>query len=306
MRAFITRFPVLSFTVLTLGYQFLMVGFMSYRLHDGLRMEDDPVAHMVFRFRVFGPLGFAMLISYYLQGSDGLKTLFGSYFRWKAPTRFYALAISWKFLYFYAGIIVITLLGLAPWPGWVIEDFFGGTKQAAINLMHNFAFIVGIAFVEETAWMKFSVTRLQGRFSALASCAIVGVSWGLWYLPMLLLGEGVPDGFPVPVFMASMFSLTILLGWIFNMTRSGTTLMIAQIVSNCAFFIVPVFPANGGLDPIYINGFVVANCIGSALLVLIYGWRELGTRKRAVWGEERSTAPLPVLQPLPITRGTLK
>ena len=306
MRAFITRFPVLTFTILTLGYQFLVVAFMSYRLQGGLHMEDDALAHMVFRFRVFGPLGFAILISFYLEGMEGLKTLFGSYLKWKAPAKFYALAFSWKFLYFYAGIIVITLLGLAPWPGWVIEDFFGGTNQAAINLMHNFAFIVGIAFVEETAWMKFSVTRLQGRWSALASCAMVGVAWGLWYLPMLLLGEGVPDGFPIPVFMASMFSLTILLGWIFNMTRSGTILMIAQIVSNCAFFIVPVFPANGGLDPIYINGFVTANCIGSALLVLFYGWRELGDRKRAVWGEHDQAEAVAVLQPLPTTRGTRK
>lgn len=306
MRAFITRFPVLTFTLLTLGYQFLIVAFMFHRLRGGLHLEDDRVAHMVFRFRVFGPLGFAMLISYYLEGSGGLKTLFGSYFKWKAPARFYALAFSWKFLYFYAGIIVITLLGLSPWPGWIIGDFFGGTNQAAINLIYNLPFIVGIAFVEETAWMKFSVTRLQGRYSALASCAMVGVAWGLWYMPMLLLGEGIPDGFPVPIFMASMFSLTILLGWIFNMTRSGTVLMVAQIVSNCAFFIVPVFPEGGGLDPIYINGFVATNCVMSALLVLMYGWRELGTQQRAVWGENSFTDPPPVLQLLPITRGTLK
>ncbi len=306
MRAFITRFPVLTFTLLTLCYQFLIVAFLSFRLKDGMHMEDDELGHMVFRFRVFGPLGFAMFISYYLEGSDGLKTLFGSYLKWKAPAPFYALAVTWKFLYFYAGIIVITLLGLAPWPGWVIEDFFGGTHHAAIGMVHNLAFIVGIAFVEETAWMKFCVTRLQGRYSALASCTLVGVSWGLWYLPMLLLGEGVPDGFPIPIFMASMLSLTILLGWIFNMTRSGTTLMLAQIVSNCAFFIVPVFPADGGLNPIYINGFVVTNCIASAVLVLVYGWRELGTRKRAVWGEDRIVEPTPELQLLPITLGTLK
>lgn len=306
MRTFITRFPVLTFTLLTLGYQFLIVAFMSHRLQGGLHLEDDRVAHMVFRFRVFGPLGFAMLISFYLEGTSGLRTLFGSYFNWRAPFRFYALALTWKFLYFYTGIIMITLLAMAPWPGWVIPDFLGGTNQAVLNLFYNLPFIIGIAFVEETAWMKFSVTRLQGRHSALVSCAIVGVAWGLWYLPMLLLGEGIPDGFPVPVFMASMFSLTILLGWIFNMTRSGTVLLIAQIVSNCAFFIVPVFPADGGLEPIYINGFVATNCVMSALLVLIYGWRELGTRKRAVWGEGALAAPAPAIQVLPITRGTLK
>lgn len=306
MRNFVSRFPVLTFTALTLTFQTLIVAFMSLRLRGGLHLDDDPVAHMVFRLRVFGPLGFAMLVTFYIEGKAGLGTLFGSYLHWKAPMRFYALAFSWKFMYFFTGAAVILLMGWAPWPGWVADNFFNGTHQGAINLMHNMAFIVGIAFVEETAWMKFSVTRLQRNYSALASCSMVGIAWGTWYLPMLMLGEGVPDGFPIPVFMASMFSLTILLGWIFNMTRSGPILLIAQIVSNCAFFIMPVFPPFSGLDPIYVNGFVAVNCTLSALLVLVYGWRELGTGKRAVWGERAAPASTGVLQPLPTTLGTLK
>ena len=306
MRKFVTKFPVLTFTVLTLSFQFLVVAFLAYRLEEGQRLHDDPMAHMVFRSRVFGPLAFAMLVSFYLEGLQGLRTLFGSYLKWKAPPGFYALALSWKFIYFYSGIILLTLLGIITWPGWVVDDFFTGTHQQAVNLLHNFAFIVGIAFVEETAWMKFSVTRMQGRYSALASCTIVGVAWGLWYFPMLLVGEGVPDGFIAPVFMASMLSLTILLGWIFNMTRSGPMLLIAQIISNYAFFIVPAFNGEGGVDPTNINAFVAMNCVGSLILVLIYGWRELGTRKRAVWGEVEQPVGTPVLQPLPTTRGTLK
>ena len=306
MRAFVTRFPVLTFTVLTLAYQFLVVAFLAYRLEEGQHLHDDAFAHMVFRFRVFGPLAFAMLVSFYLEGTQGLRTLFGSYLKWKAPVGFYALALSWKFIYFYTGILLMALLGISQWPGWVVDNFFTGTHEQAMNLLRNFGFIVGIAFVEETAWMKFSVTRMQGRYSALASCTIVGIAWGLWYLPMLLVGEGVPDGFLAPVFMASMLSLTILLGWIFNMTRSGPILLIAQIVSNCAFFIVPAFNANGGVDPTNINAFVVMNCVGSLVLVLVYGWRELGTRKRAVWGEDGFPEVVPVLQPLPTTRGTLK
>ena len=81
--------------------------------------------------------------------------------------------------------------------------------------------------------MKFSVTRMQERYSALVSCLLVGIGWGLWYLPMLLIGEGVPDGYPWPMFLLSMVCLTVLLGWTYNMTRSGTILLIMQIVSNC-------------------------------------------------------------------------
>lgn len=48
------------------------------------------------------------------------------------------------------------------------------------------------------------------------------------------------------------------------------------------------------------------NCVGSLLLVLVYGWRELGTGKRATWGEERGPVEAPAIQPLASTRGTLK
>lgn len=306
MKTFVSRFPVLTFVVLTLSYQLLIVLFMSFRLTHDIHLADDPMAHMVFRLRVFGPLLFAVVVTYYIEGFGGLKTLFGSYFKWKAPLHLYAFALSWKFMYFYIGAAAVVLLGIGAWPGFAVEDFFGGTHQKAINLRNNMVFIVGVAFVEETAWMKFSFTRLQARYSALAACSLVGLSWGSWYLPMLLLGEGVPDGFPVLMFMLSMYALTILLGWLFNMTRSGSILILAQIVSNCAFFIMPVFPEGSG-NPIYANGFIVVSTIVSITLVAVYGWRELGTGKRAMWGESPSPAQQPVgVQPLLTTLGTLK
>lgn len=290
IRPFVTKYPVLAFTILTLTYQLLIVGFMAFRLRDGLRMHDDPISHMVFRFRVFGPLGFAILVSFYVERWAGLRTLFGSYLKWRVPLPYYGFALVWKFMYFYIGMAVVVFLGLNEWAGWVVDNFFAGTHEKAMNLLRNMGFIVGIAFVEETAWMKFSVTRLQARYSAFTSCILVGLSWGAWYLPMLLLGEGVPDGFPPAVFMVSMVALTFMLGWLFNMTRSGLVLMFAQIVSNCAFFIVPTFTGEDLTNRSNFNAFVVVNCVVSALLVLIYGWKELGVGPRAVWGEERTAA----------------
>ena len=107
------------------------------------------------------------------------------------------------------GLVFLPTASAAP-------DFFGGTFKALKGLIVNLPFIIGIAFVEETAWMKFSVTRLQEKYSALRSCLTVGVAWGLWYLPMLLVGEGVPDGYPWPVFLLSMVCLTVLLGWAYS------------------------------------------------------------------------------------------
>jgi hypothetical protein len=283
MRQFVAKYPVLVFTLLTLAYQFAVVGVVWARLGPGQHMHDDAFAHMVFRFRVFGPLVFAMLLTFYLEGGKGLRTLFEGFIHWKVPAKWYLLAFSWKFLFTYVGIGFLVLVGQAQWPGWVVDNFFGGDLSNLKAWLSNLGFIVGIAFVEETAWMKFSVTRMQERYSALVSCLLVGIGWGLWYLPMLLIGEGVPDGYPWPMFLLSMVCLTVLLGWTYNMTRSGTILLIMQIVSNCAFFIIPVLPAWWGGDATFVNAFVAVNCLSALLLIMVFGWRELSSGTRARW-----------------------
>lgn len=286
MKNFISKYPVLLFFVSALAFQYLVMAALWYRLSDGATMADDEIAHMIFRARVFGPLIFVVLISFYLEGTQGIRTLFSSMLQFRASAIFYSMAFTWKFVYTYFGIAVVVLLGFAEWPGLILDNFIGGDYSALRDLIRNMPFILGIAFVEETAWMKFSVTRLQAKYSALTSCLLVGIGWGLWYLPMFLVGHGVPDGYPLPVFMLSMISLTILLAWSYNMTRSGVILLTMQVVSNCAFFIIPVLPGWWNGNAIYINSFVAVNSVVAACLVIFYGWRELGTRKRAVWGEE--------------------
>ena len=288
VRKFIEKFPVLTFVILTLGYQFLVVGIIWWRLPDGGHMHDDEAAHMIFRFRVFGPLAFVLLLTAYLQGLDGIKTLFGGFLHWKVPPQWYLLAFTWKFLFTYIGIGVLALVGLRAWPGFIQENFLGGDHSNLKNLISNLPFIVGIAFVEETAWMKFCVTRMQERYKALPACLLVGLAWGMWYLPMLLVREGVPDGYPWHIFMMSMLALTIFLCWTYNMTQSGTVLLVMQIISNCAFFILPVLPGLWNLDAAYVNSFVGANVAMATMIVLIYGWRELGRGPRATWKDSHA------------------
>jgi len=285
MRAFVSRYPVLVFVLLTLSYQFVVVGVVWAKLAPGAHISNDEVAHMIFRLRAFGPLLFAVMITFYLEGKTGMRKLFGAFFHWKVPAIWYGLAFVWKPMFTYIGIAAIAILGIRAWPGFVVDNFFGGNFENLGHLMKNMPFIIGIAIVEETAWMKFSVTRLQDRYKALPACLLAGTAWGLWYLPMLLIGEGVPDGYPWHMFMLSMIALTILLSWAYNMTRSGTILLIMQIISNCGFFMLPVLPGLWNGDPTYINGFVTVNMLSAVAIVLIFGWREMGRRTRAKWSD---------------------
>lgn len=290
MRQLVSRFPVLCFVLLTLGYQFAVMGFIAWRSKAGIHLHEDRLVHMVFRLRLFGPLIFAALLTWYLEGRAGIVALFNGFRHWRVPARWYALAFSWKFLFTWCGIGCLALLGMRAWPGFFVDGLWGGDWATLKNLLKAFPFIVAIAFVEETSWMKYCVTRLQDRYPAAVACLLTGIGWALWYMPMLLVGEGVPDGYPVAVFMASMVALTFLLGWAYNMTRSGTVLLVMQIVSNCAFFLLPVLPGLHNLDAAYVNSFVAVNVLSALLLVLVFGWRELGRGQRATWSEALSEA----------------
>ncbi len=286
MKAWVSRYPVLTLAVIVLGIQLAIVLMARSLMPAGARMHDAPEAHMIFRFRVFWPLIFAVLISWYLEGTDGLKRLFGSYKVWRVPGKWYAFSLSWKFLFCYLVWAITDLTGILPWPGAAQPMFSAaehGGRMHFLNLLATMPFIIFVALVEETTWMKYCTTRLQEKYTAFVSCTITGIIWGLWYLPMLLLGEGVPDGIPWYMFLLSMIGLAILLGWVYNMTHSGLILLIMLIVSNIAFFIMPALPMAHHGDASWIKAFVWMEIAIAAFLVIKYGHREMGEGPRPTW-----------------------
>ncbi|MEX1132046.1 MAG: CPBP family intramembrane glutamic endopeptidase [Flavobacteriales bacterium] len=293
MKSWVGRYPVLTLVMLVLGTQLGIVLTAAALMPPGVRMHDAEDAHTIFRLRVFGPLVFAIAISWYLEGKAGLMRLFRSYKVWRVPGRWYGFAISWKFLFCYLAWAIADLAGIMPWPGAVVEGSFTGSNGLLSGLLASSPFIIGIAVVEETTWMKFCLTRLQDRYSAFVSCLLTGVAWGLWYLPMLLLGEGVPDGVPWYMFLLSMVGLALILGWVYNMTRSGLILLFMQLVSNIAFFVMPALPGWHDGNPQYVVGFIVAEVFIAAVLVLVYGPKELGIGPRPTWSDGLKTQEQP-------------
>lgn len=290
MKALILRYPVLALVTLTLGVQFAIVIIAGSMIPEGQRLHDTPDAHMIFRFRVFWPLVFAVLLTWYMEGRSGLRKLFGAYAVWRVPGKWYAFSLTWKFLFCYAAWAIADFAGWLPWPGATLEMFTGDHPHVLV-LLECMPFILGIALVEETTWMKYCATRLQEKYSAFASCFITGIVWGLWYLPMLLLHEGVPDGVPWYMFLLSMAALAVLLGWVYNMTHSGLILYIMQVVSNIAFFVMPALPVTHDGDPSYVIGFIWVEVAVATFVVLRYGTRDMGLGPRPTWSGPRIPAP---------------
>lgn len=290
MKALISRYPVLTLATLALGVQFAIVIVAGSMIPEGQRLHDVPDAHMIFRFRVFWPLVFAVLLTWYMERMPGLRKLFGAYAVWRVPGKWYAFSLTWKFLFCYVAWAIADLAGWLPWPGASLE-MFSSEHPHILVLLNCMPFILGIALVEETTWMKYCATRLQEKYSAFASCFITGIIWGLWYLPMLLLHEGVPDGVPWYMFLLSMTALAVLLGWVYNMTHSGLILYIMQVVSNIAFFVMPALPVTHDGDPSYVIGFIWVEVAMATFVVLRYGARDMGLGPRPTWSDPKIPAP---------------
>lgn len=276
MRVFVARYPVLVFIGLALAIQFAVVGFVWFIVPEGLEVSDVPLAHNVFRMRVFSPIILVTLITWYIEGTAGLKNLYGAYFHWRVPAKWYALAVGWKFIMAVIAIALAWLIWDVP-TSWVTE---GNTW----NLLMHMPFIIGIAFVEETAWIRFSMTRMQMRFTAFWSAMIIGNCWATWYLPMNLIDIGTPLGVPDIVFHSGVVCLTVLLIWVYNTTRSGTVLLVMQIVSNMAFFWVPVLP-DTQIPAYRIIAYSWIFVAVAITLVLVFGPQNISRRKRVRWDE---------------------
>jgi hypothetical protein len=79
VKAFVTRNPVATFVLVTLGLQFGVVFGVWLMLPPGGHLHDDPRLHMLFRLRVFGPLLACVGITWWLERTAGLRNLFSSY-----------------------------------------------------------------------------------------------------------------------------------------------------------------------------------------------------------------------------------
>lgn len=285
MRATITRYPVLTFVLLALALQALDILVVSLLLPPRVHVDNDPTAHMVFRLRIFSPLIACLWVTHYLEGFAGIRKLLASYLHWRTPFKWYGVSLLWKFVLGWIGLGLTMLVTDAVWPGFFAQRFWD-------TYLTSLPFILVITFVEETSWIRFSISRLQERYTALQSALITGNAWGLWYVPMFLLGEGVPAGYPWITFHACIISLCILLVWVYNSSRSGTVLLLTQISSNSVFFMVPVLPgeitlADGGAETRYVMvySFVfIAFAIG---LVLVMGPTNLSRRPRMRWSKEK-------------------
>lgn len=230
----------------------------------------------VFAIKSFGPFVASFLMTYILEGKEGMKRL---------KMRIKQTRASWLvYLFILLGIPVLIILGIILQPG-KMASFQGFTPVLFISYPLAFAavFFGGGPLGEEPGWRGFALPRMQKSYGPLLGTLLLGIVWTCWHLPDFLTsaqGGGPGTGFSAflsnfPIFMVLVIELAILLTWVYNRTKGSVFIstLVHASVNTPQVVLVPLFLA---VDTTSLN---LAALIGfgvTAIVILILTRGRLG------------------------------
>ncbi|ASJ08176.1 hypothetical protein A3L11_02620 [Thermococcus siculi] len=212
-----------------------------------------------------GPTLAAVAVVYMLHGKDGPKELFRPLTRWRVGVLWYIVALLaypaiWLVAVYLPGDVSLDVENLNP--AMIIPLFI---SSVLMNVW------------EEIGWRDFALPRLQARYSALASSLIVGVLWGLWHLPLLLM-KGYPmASYPPVPFFVGIIAASVLYTWIFNGT--GGSLLLVTLF-HAAGNATAGFLGEGVDIPGAIPYTALVTFVAAVIVVALFGWENLSRSGR--------------------------
>jgi membrane protease YdiL (CAAX protease family) len=182
-----------------------------------------------------GPTLAAFLMTAVMQGRAGIVQLLRRYVLWRVGIPWYLLVLP--------GVLVLMLLTYLLLPG-----AFSAFRPLALAspgywlpflIVYVVVLIAGGPLGEEPGWRGFALPRLEQRSGPLVGTLVLGVLWGLWHLPLLLLVPANQPGFTgtggtgffntlvsIVMFVIMVMAMAYVFTWVFNNTRGSLLLAI--------------------------------------------------------------------------------
>lgn len=159
------------------------------------------------------PNAIGLLVTGVARGRAGLRELFAKVVLWRIALRWFAIALLLPIAMALLAIGLYMLLGNA------MPAFAPASQLLPIVLVAVFTGALG----EELGWRGTALPRLQARWTPLISSLVLGLLWGLYHLPALLLSGFPQQELPLIPFIVASLALTVLVTWTFN--HSGGSLI---------------------------------------------------------------------------------
>lgn len=161
----------------------------------------------------YAPFLAAFATTLIYEGRAGLWKWLKSVFKWRIPLWWYLVGgvlINFLFvalhigLYMLLGGRIVLANGDPPW--------YSSLLIFPVAVLLSFPFGSGLG--EEAGWRGFALPRLLERYSPVTASIILGVLWGFWHTPALLMSswEGSSQGLLLFVYV---IPLTIIMTWIY-------------------------------------------------------------------------------------------
>lgn len=129
-------------------------------------------------------------------------------------------------------------MSLGPWGVGIITLLSGFVAGLTINAL--------FAFGEESAWRGFLHRLLKGK-GFWKECLIIGVIWGIWHAPLILMGHNYPEHPVAGAFMMVAFCVLATPLMVLIREKSGSVIMAAIAHGT--------INALGGLPIVYLIGY---------------------------------------------------
>ncbi|MFD1015389.1 hypothetical protein [Winogradskyella rapida] len=156
---------------------------------------------------------------------------------WKVPPKWYLLS-----LIFPSTIALITLVLKSVYYDVEVDTFI---TIKITTLRAYIAFFVW-AFLGEVVWVSYCIRELSKNIKPFYAGQIVAVFWALWFIPVILLGEGILPEIPIVSAFIFMFGVAGMCAFIYSHTKSGLCVLLLQSMVNLTLVSFPISPTNGG------------------------------------------------------------
>jgi membrane protease YdiL (CAAX protease family) len=211
---------------------------------------------------IFGPGLAAVLLTYALEGKNGLSGLLKSLFRRQARARWYLAALFLPLILGLASLGILYLLGGRP----SMPDLLDPMAPLLFIGMFIFQLTLGGALGEEPGWRGFALPRLLSGHSALMATLILGILWCLWHAPLFFIAGTGQSTMPFPLFILGTFAFTFMFTWLYISTKGNLLIMLLlHAAINTVDSILPIMSplARGEWRPaaLFIGMFMVATMI---------------------------------------------
>lgn len=219
--SWLKRHQLVAFFVLVFGISwsgwFLLLIFQS-GLFPFKVNADSLAGTFLSDFPHFGPAISALTLTALLSGKQGMREYFSRLIYWRVGLQWYAVALFFPVVMALA-VMALSLLLIGPLPrnpsltAWyspIVWFFLLVLIQIGLN-----------ALAEEPGWRGYALPRLLSQHHALLAAVILGLLWGLWHLPLFLLGDVFDANGPLSffLFLLQTSGLSILLTWLYLHTE---------------------------------------------------------------------------------------